>query len=145
MLKRWLLSIADGLKRLWNSHSRVQSLDSRILKVPRLCFFTIPYIRLPTHDSSPIALDLTRCRIIEGDLWALIKQCKKVKQLYIGLREDASVRIDSKSLELLQILWSTPYLIIECAPSRKNKLTVGEAKRRTTKLTWINIKGTHRL
>ena len=51
-------------------------------------------------------------------------------------------RIDSESLELLQIWFSNnPYLIIDSAPSLK-KMIVGAPMRKTTKLAWINIRRT---
>ncbi|TVU27041.1 hypothetical protein EJB05_29619, partial [Eragrostis curvula] len=121
----------------------LQSLDCKSLKRLRLCFYSIPYIWVDTQDCSPSVIDLTGCSITCGDLWALVQQCRSLKELDIGLRlqGQGSLRICSDTIEVMQVWWScVPSILIERAPKLR-RILVGAPLKKSTNLTEIVIKG----
>ncbi|TVU03521.1 hypothetical protein EJB05_50917 [Eragrostis curvula] len=84
----------------------INSLDCESLEQIRLCFVKISNSCL-NYVNNLTTMDLACCSMTTLDLYALVYQCKSLRELKIGIYEGNVIRIDSASLESLHVWQST--------------------------------------
>ncbi|CAL4995641.1 unnamed protein product [Urochloa decumbens] len=115
----------------------INDLDCASLRCIRLCFFRISDSVLK-YVENLTAIDLSGCAISSQELYALVDQSKSLRELDIGVYEGDSIRINSKSLEIL-LIWSSTvqYVSVQNALKLRKILVAARSKKSCSVGVWI--------
>ncbi|TVU27025.1 hypothetical protein EJB05_29603, partial [Eragrostis curvula] len=115
----------------------INDLNCESLRQLRLCFFRVSDIVIPYVDNLT-TIDLCCCTISTLDLYALVDQCKSLKELDIGYYEGDIIRIDSKSLEILLVWQSTVKMISVKSALKLRRVLLAARPKKTDVGVWID-------
>ncbi|TVU27017.1 hypothetical protein EJB05_29595, partial [Eragrostis curvula] len=115
----------------------INDLNCESLRQLRLCFFRVSDIVIP-YVENLTAIDLCCCTISTLDLYALVDQCKRLKELDIGYYEGDVIRIDSKSLEILLVWQSTVKIISVNSALKLRRVLLAARPKKTDVGIWID-------